>query len=87
MKKLFYIFPLLALLLMTACEEELPETMGGIYGIVSNLETGEPVRGASVILSPGNQTTVTGYDGHFEFSIKRLKLTFQVLQKNMMEQH
>ena len=68
MKKLFYTFPLLAVLLMTACEEELPETMGGIYGIVSNLETGEPVRGASVILSPGNQTTVTGYDGHFEFS-------------------
>ena len=68
MKKLFYMFPLLAVLFMTACEEELPETMGGIYGIVSNLETGEPVRGASVILSPGNQTTVTGYDGHFEFS-------------------
>lgn len=68
MKKLFYIFPLFAVLLMAACEEELPETMGGIYGIVSNLETGEPVRGASVILSPGNQTTVTGYDGHFEFS-------------------
>lgn len=68
MKKLLYMFPLLAMLLMTACEEELPNTMGGIYGIVSNLETGEPVRGASVILSPGNQTTVTGYDGHFEFS-------------------
>ena len=68
MKKFFCIFPLFAVLLMTACEEELPETMGGIYGIVSNSETGEPVRGASVILSPGNQTTVTGYDGHFEFS-------------------
>lgn len=68
MKKVFYTLPLLVLLFMTACEEELPETTGGIYGIVSNSETGEPVRGASVILSPGNQTTVTGYDGHFEFS-------------------
>lgn len=68
MKKLFYTLPLLTLLFLTACEEELPETMGGIYGIVSNVENGEPVRGASVILSPGNQTTVTGYDGHFEFS-------------------
>ena len=68
MKKFFCILPLFVVLLMTACEEELPETMGGIYGIVSNSETGEPVRGASVILSPGNQTTVTGYDGHFEFS-------------------
>ncbi|MBR3859235.1 MAG: carboxypeptidase regulatory-like domain-containing protein [Bacteroidaceae bacterium] len=68
MKKLFYTLPLFIVLLMTACEEELPETMGGIYGIVSNSETGEPVRGASVVLSPGNQTTVTGHDGHFEFS-------------------
>lgn len=68
MKKLFYIFPLLALLLLTTtCEEELPNTMGNIYGIVGDMETGEPISGASVILSPGNQTTVTGRDGHFEF--------------------
>ena len=68
MKKLFYaIFPLVTLLMLTACEEELPNTMGNIYGIVGDMETGEPIKGASVILSPGNQTTVTGYDGHFEF--------------------
>ena len=67
MKKIFYIFPLLALLLMTACEEELPETVGNIYGVVCDIRTGEPIRGASVVLSPGNQTTVTGSDGHFEF--------------------
>ena len=67
MKKLFYMFPLLALFFMTACEEELPNTMGNIYGIVGDIETGEPIRRATVILSPGNQTTVTGSDGHFEF--------------------
>ena len=68
MKKLFYaIFPLVTLLMLTACEEELPNTMGNIYGIVGDMETGEPIRGASVILSPGNRTTVTGNDGHFEF--------------------
>lgn len=68
MKKLFYaIFPLAALLLLTTCEEELPNTMGNIYGIVGDMETGEPIRGASVVLSPGNRTTVTGSDGHFEF--------------------
>lgn len=68
MKKLFYvIFPLAALLLLTTCEEELPNTMGNIYGIVGDMETGEPVKGASVVLSPGNRSTVTGSDGHFEF--------------------
>ena len=68
MKKVLYIFPLLALLFFTGCETELPETMGGIYGVVSDVENGEPVRGATVTLSPGNQTTITGYDGRFEFS-------------------
>ena len=67
MKKLFCIFPLFAVLFLTACEEELPKTVGNIYGIVCDIKTGEPIRGASVVLSPGNQTTVTGNDGHFEF--------------------
>ena len=67
MKKLFYILPLFAALFLTACEEELPETMGNIYGIVGDMETGDPIRGASVVLSPGNRSTVTGSDGHFEF--------------------
>lgn len=68
MKRLFYaIFPLAALLLLTTCEEELPNTMGNIYGIVGDMETGDPIRGASVTLSPGNRSTVTGSDGHFEF--------------------
>ncbi len=68
MKKFVYVFSFLIGLLLTGCEVELPETMGSIYGIVSDMETGEPVRGASVMLSPGNQTTVTGSDGHYEFS-------------------
>ena len=67
MKKLFYILPLLGLLFFTACEEELPNTLGNIYGIVGDMETGDPIRGASVTLSPGNRSTVTGSDGHFEF--------------------
>lgn len=68
MKKVVYVFSLLIGLLLTGCEVELPETMGGIYGIVSDMETGEPIRGASVMLSPGNQTSVTGSDGHYEFA-------------------
>lgn len=41
---------------------------GSIYGIVSDAESGEPVRGASVVLSPTNFSTVTGSDGHYEFT-------------------
>ena len=67
MKKLFYILPLLSVMLITSCEVELPNMMGDVYGIVSDSETGEPIRGAEVVLSPGNKATVTGYDGHFEF--------------------
>ena len=67
MKKLFYILPLLSVMFITSCEVELPNMMGDVYGIVSDSETGEPIRGAEVVLSPGNKATVTGYDGHFEF--------------------
>ena len=67
MKKIFYVFPLLAALLFAGCEVELPNLMGGIYGIVSDSQTGEPISNAQVMLSPGNRTTVTGNDGHFEF--------------------
>ena len=41
---------------------------GDVYGIVSDVRSGAPVSNAEVILSPGNRTTVSGSDGHFEFS-------------------
>ena len=40
MKKLFYILPLLSVMLITSCEVELPNMMGDVYGIVSDSETG-----------------------------------------------
>ena len=66
-KLLFYLFPLLSIFIFTACEEVLPELYGDIYGIVYDKETSEPIRGAEVILSPGNKTTVTGFSGQYEF--------------------
>ena len=68
MKKLFfYLFPLLSIFTFIACEEELPELYGEIYGVVYDKETSEPIRGAEVILSPGNKSTVTGFNGQYEF--------------------
>lgn len=54
-------------LVMGCNEEETTSVLGTVYGIVSDLETGEPIRGVSVTLSPSNLTTVTGSDGHYEF--------------------
>ncbi len=71
MKKLLLsIIPTLVLAVFAACNSE-PETpevqMGSIYGVVTNSKTNNPIQGVSVTLSPSNLTTITGYDGHYEF--------------------
>lgn len=40
---------------------------GSIYGCVTDFATGEPVRNANVQLRPSGETTLTGYDGMYEF--------------------
>ena len=52
----------------TSCSEDVVSTFGSVYGIVTDAETGEPLRNVSVTLAPGNETTVTGNDGHYEFA-------------------
>ncbi len=41
---------------------------GSICGTVTDFATGEPVRNANVQLRPSGETTLTGYDGMYEFS-------------------
>ena len=68
MKKiLFLLLTLFSIFTFVSCEEELPNLFGDIYGVVYDKDTAEPIRGAEVILAPGNKTTVTGLDGQFEF--------------------
>lgn len=43
------------------------DVFGNIYGTITDSKSGEPVRNAEVVLSPGNKTTVSGSNGHFEF--------------------
>ena len=65
---IFTIFTCLFCCLLTVgCSEDEVPTFGGVYGIVSDSETGSALRNAEVVLSPGNLSTVTGVDGHFEF--------------------
>lgn len=40
---------------------------GSIYGQVTDFATGEPVQNANVQLRPGGETTLTGFDGTYEF--------------------
>ncbi len=69
MKKiLFSLFAISALCLgFVSCDEEVTEP-GSIYGIVTDKATGEPISTAGVELSPTGMKTVTGSEGHFEFT-------------------
>ena len=40
---------------------------GSIYGTITDFATGDPVRNANVQLRPSGETTLTGYDGMYEF--------------------
>lgn len=40
---------------------------GSIFGVVTDFATGEPIQNANVQLRPGGETTLTGYDGMYEF--------------------
>jgi hypothetical protein len=69
MRKFLLGFFVMAAAVLAGCatNDEAP-IFGDVYGIVSDLKSGEPIRNAEVILSPGNRTTVSGSDGHFEFT-------------------
>lgn len=69
-----------SVLLMNSCSTNEIDVFGGIYGIISDMETGEPIRGASVILSPCNVSSITGFDGSYDYKnleAKQYKLQVQ----------
>lgn len=69
MKKIIYFLGIAILLgLFQSCDSKNQEITGGIYGMVVDKATGEPVKSAGVTLNPNGASTVTGSDGHFEFS-------------------
>ena len=67
MKKFLFVLFLCVGVVLTSCTEDESSPVGDVYGIVSDLKSGAPVRNAEVIISPGNASTVSGSDGHFEF--------------------
>lgn len=53
--------------LFQSCAKDEVETMGTIYGIVNDANSGEPIQDAHVSLSPSGKTINTGSDGSYEF--------------------
>ena len=54
--------------LFTSCESKEYDIFSTVYGVVTDASTGEPIPAATVQLSPGGITKVTGTDGYYEFS-------------------
>jgi hypothetical protein len=68
MKKIFYVMAAAAL--ACGCAEDAPDesaALGGIYGVITDKATGEPIRSAGVHLNPTGINTVTGSEGQYEF--------------------
>lgn len=51
---------------MFGCGKE--SKLGSIYGTVTDFSTGDPIDNANVRLNPLGETTLTGYDGTFQFN-------------------
>lgn len=70
-KRLLSLFIVLTSLVRfsTSCSETSYEynTFGAISGTVLDMDSGEPIQGALITLSPGGFNTYTGYDGGFNF--------------------
>lgn len=87
--KLFlkYLLIVLALSVMTACEEVEYTTTGSINGKVYDAYTGMPIKDALVSLSPSAHTSLTDYDGRFEFNDLKLQDNQQYLLQVQKESY
>lgn len=65
MKKI--ILCVIVLLISSVCSKIEYEIFSTLHGVVSDYETGNPVYGVSVVLTPGGITVITRDDGYFEF--------------------
>jgi carbon monoxide dehydrogenase subunit G len=70
MKKLLPLLCLISIMVfsVSSCSKPSYDHFATLYGVVSDHTTGEPLAGASVVLSPGGKTKTTGTDGRFEFA-------------------
>ncbi len=84
MKRIFRLLvPAILLTAMFSCKpDDTYDTFGSIYGVVSDMDTTEPVEGATIVLSPGGTTRMTAADGRFEFQALEPQQYTITVQKN-----
>lgn len=68
MKKIYLLGIVFFLLSFASCAKEDYDVFSSLYGVVSDTKTGELVSNATVVLSPGGATKITGSDGQFIFN-------------------
>jgi hypothetical protein len=68
MKKTVAIFTILLLCVLefSGCGKK--EYNSSLYGTIIDMETGDPLSNAAVVLSPGGKSKTTGSDGNYEFN-------------------
>ena len=69
MNKRFFLGISVLLIVFTAssCKKKEYNMFADLYGIVTDFDSNDQISGATVTLSPGGKTQVTGADGRFEF--------------------
>lgn len=67
-KYLFYLLPLLCILLNTGCSKDEPDITGDIWGVVRDADGGKEIEGALVTLSPTGETDHTNSKGMYSFN-------------------
>ena len=69
MKKMLFAVCLSILFIVGgSCSSSEHEFYSTLYGTVTDNSTGNPVNAATIILSPGGMTTISGQDGQYEFT-------------------
>lgn len=58
---------LLSIFLLTNCSKDIESFTGNLFGTITDYQTGEPIKDASVTISPLGKNMKTGSDGHYEF--------------------
>lgn len=82
MKKILFLY-LLVLPVFLSCSKEEYDSFGTLYGVVSDVKTGEPLNNVTVTLSPGGSTILTGSNGQFEYvSLTPQQYTITVQKAN-----
>ena len=58
---------LLSMFLLTNCSKDIESFTGNLFGVITDYQTGEPIKDASVTITPSGDNKKTGSDGHYEF--------------------